>query len=77
MCSERLHRRMKMPKLKTNRSAKKRIRITKTGKAKHFQASRRHLLTSKSSKRKRLLGRGAYVSDGEMKSINRMLPYGA
>ena len=66
-----------MPKLKTNRSAKKRIRITKSGKAKHFQATRSHLLTGKSSKRKRLLGRGAYITSGELKSIHKMLPYGA
>ena len=66
-----------MPKLKTNRSAQKRIRITKSGKAKHFRATRGHLLTSKSSKRKRLLGRADYVSSGELKSIHKMLPYGA
>jgi len=66
-----------MPKLKTLKSAKKRIRITKTGKAKHFKASRSHLLTLKSSKRKRLLGRAGYVSEGELKSIHKMLPYGA
>ena len=66
-----------MPKLKTNRSAKKRIRITKSGKAKHFGAGRRHLLTSKRSKRKRLLGKARFVSKGEMKSIMKMLPHGA
>jgi large subunit ribosomal protein L35 len=66
-----------MPKLKTNRSAKKRIRITKTGKAKHFKASRSHLLTGKASKRKRLLGRAGYITSGELKSIHRMLPFGA
>ena len=66
-----------MPKLKTNRSAKKRIRITKSGKAKHFKASRGHLLTLKSSKRRRNLGRPGYVSEGELKSIHKMLPYGA
>lgn len=66
-----------MPKLKTNRSVKKRMRITKSGKAKHFRAGRGHLLTGKRSKRKRLLGRPAFVSKGEMKSINKLLPYGA
>ena len=66
-----------MPKLKTNRSAKKRIRITKTGKIKHFQAGRSHLLTGKRSKRKRLLGRPALIEGGEVKSILKMLPYGA
>ena len=66
-----------MPKLKTNRSAKKRIRITKSGKAKHFKATRGHLLTLKSSKRRRLLGRPSYVAKGELKSVHKMLPYGA
>ena len=66
-----------MPKLKTNKSAKKRIRISKSGKAKHFKAGRGHLLMLKKSKRKRQLGRPAFVADGEMKSIRRMLPYGA
>ena len=66
-----------MPKLKTNRSAKKRIRITKSGKAKHFKASRGHLLTLKRSKRRRLLRRPGYVAKGELKSVHKMLPYGA
>jgi large subunit ribosomal protein L35 len=66
-----------MPKLKTLKSARKRIRITKSGKAKHFRASRSHLLTDKASKRKRLLGRPSFVSKGEMKSIRKMLPFGA
>lgn len=66
-----------MPKLKTNRSVKKRMRITKTGKAKHFQAGRSHLLTGKRSKRKRLLGKPAFVAPGELRSIVKLLPYGA
>lgn len=66
-----------MPKLKTNRSVQKRMRITKSGKAKYFKAGRRHLLTSKRSKRKRHLGRAAFVPEGMMKSINKLLPYGA
>ena len=66
-----------MPKLKTNRSAKKRIRITKSGKAKHFKAGKSHLLTGKRSKRKRLLGKPGFVAAGELKSIKKILPYGA
>lgn len=66
-----------MPKLKTNRSAKKRIRISKSGKAKYFKAGRGHLLTGKSAKRKRLMGRDGYIESGEIKSIYKMLPYGA
>ncbi len=66
-----------MPKLKTNRSAKKRMRITKSGKAKYFKAGRGHLLTGKSSKRKRNMGMDGYIESGELKSIHKMLPYGA
>lgn len=66
-----------MPKLKTSKSVKKRIRFTKTGKIKHFKAGRSHLLTGKRSKRKRLLGRPAFVAKGEEQSIRALLPYGA
>lgn len=66
-----------MPKLKTSRSVKKRIRISKTGKIKHFKAGRRHLLGGKRSKRKRLLGRAAYVCDADKQAIKLLLPYGA
>lgn len=66
-----------MPKLKSNRSAMKRVRITSKGKVKRFKPSRRHLLTCKSSKRKRLLGKGAIVSKGEEGMFKRLLPYGA
>lgn len=66
-----------MPKLKTNKSAKKRIRISKKGKGKHFKAGRGHLLMMKSPKRKRHMGRAAFISEGEMKSIRKILPYGA
>lgn len=66
-----------MPKLKTNRSVKKRIRITKTGKAKRFKAGRGHLLTLKSAKRRRGLGKSTFVSKGELASFKIMLPYGA
>ncbi|MFH1189668.1 MAG: 50S ribosomal protein L35 [Candidatus Omnitrophota bacterium] len=66
-----------MPKLKTNKSAKKRIRISKHGKGRHFKAGRGHLLMLKSSKRKRQMGRPAFIAEGEMKSIRKILPYGA
>jgi len=66
-----------MPKLKTNKSAKKRIRISKGGKGKHFKAGRGHLLMMKRPKRKRQMGTPAFIAEGEMKSIRKMLPYGA
>ena len=46
-----------MPKLKTNKSAKKRIRISKKGKGKHFRAGRGHLLMMKKSKRNLFLSK--------------------
>jgi large subunit ribosomal protein L35 len=46
-----------MPKQKTNKSVKKRFRVTGTGKLKRNKANRRHLLAGRSSKRKRQLRR--------------------
>jgi len=66
-----------MPKLKTNKALRKRIRFTKTGKIKHFKAGRSHLLTSKRSKRKRKLGRPGYAAKGEEKILKTVMPYGA
>jgi large subunit ribosomal protein L35 len=66
-----------MPKLKTSKSAKKRIRISKTGKIKHWKAGRRHLLGGKRSKRKRQLGRPGYLSKADESAIRLLLPYGA
>ncbi len=66
-----------MPKLKTSKSVKKRIRISKNGKIKHFKAGKRHLLTGKRSKRKRQLGKPGYVSHADAPAIRLLLPYGA
>jgi len=44
-----------MPKLKTNKSARKRFKLTKTGKVKRMKEGARHILTKKSRKRKRSL----------------------
>lgn len=65
-----------MPKLKTNRSAAKRMRVTKKGKIKRFKAGRSHLLAWKSSKEKRLLGRAAIVEKVDEKAMHKLLPYG-
>ncbi len=64
-----------MPKLKTNRSAAKRFRKTARGRFKHGQAGRRHILTSKTRKRKRQLRRAAYVRAVDEKKLKRLLPY--
>lgn len=66
-----------MPKLKTNRSVKKRMRMTKSGKFKRFKAGKKHLLKLKSSSRKRSLGKGTYVKKSFQHIIEQLLPYGA
>lgn len=66
-----------MPKLKTNRSVKKRMRVTKSGKIKRFKANKSHLLTGRSAKRKRFLSKPGFVAKGFEKAINKCLPYGA
>ncbi len=65
-----------MPKIKTNKGAAKRFRITKKGKIKRNRGSKSHLLTKKSPKRKRSLRKSASVSEGLKKRIRRLLPYG-
>ena len=65
-----------MPKLKTHKGAAKRFRTTATGKVKRGHSHARHILTSKSTKRKRLLDIDALVSDSDEDRIKRMLPYG-
>ena len=66
-----------MPKLKSSKSVKKRVRFTKSGRIKHFKAGRRHLLGHKASKRKRQLGRPGYISKADESAIRLLLPYGA
>lgn len=63
-----------MPKLKSNRGAAKRFRATGKGGFKHAQSHARHILTKKSSKRKRHLRPMAQVDDADLKTIRRMLP---
>ena len=64
-----------MPKMKTNRGAAKRFRKTASGKFKRAQSHRRHILTKKSTKRKRHLRIGQLVNKADTKLISRMLPY--
>lgn len=65
-----------MPKLKTNKGASKRFRLTKTGKLKGFKAGKRHLLTSKSSNRKRGLRKAIIIEGRVAKITKKLLPYG-
>jgi large subunit ribosomal protein L35 len=62
-----------MPKLKTNRGARKRFHKTGTGKITRRKAFKSHILTKKSSKRKRKLGKSAPVSPANKRRVRRML----
>jgi large subunit ribosomal protein L35 len=64
-----------MPKLKTHRGAAKRFRCTGTGKFKRSKAYKSHILTKKSTKRKRKLDTPTTVSAADHKKVQRMLPY--
>ena len=65
-----------MPKMKTNSSAKKRFKLTGTGKVKRQHAFMSHILTKMSNKRKRALGQSNLVSDADMGNVKRMLAIG-
>lgn len=65
-----------MPKLKTHKGAAKRVRLTATGKIKRGHSHARHILTKKTSKRKRILDIDTLVSDADSERFNSMLPYG-
>ena len=64
-----------MPKMKSNRAAMKRFRVTATGKIKRGRGFRRHLLSGKGKKRKRHLRKAATVSPQEQKNIRKLVPY--
>jgi large subunit ribosomal protein L35 len=65
-----------MPKLKTNKGARKRLKLTKNGKLMRYRAGKRHILTGKSSKRKRKMRRCIQVLGMEAKITKKLLPYG-
>ena len=66
-----------MPKLKTNKAAKKRYKFTATGKVKRTKANRRHLLANKTSRQKKT-GKvmDAYAHKTCEAGIKKLLPYG-
>ncbi len=61
--------------MKTRKSAAKRFKQTGSGKIKRSKAYGRHLMTSKSSKRKRNLRRSGSASETDMRKIRAMMPY--
>ena len=64
-----------MPKLKTHSGAKKRFNLTKSGKVKRAHAFKSHILTKKSTKRKRGLRATNHVCKEDAGRVSRMLPY--
>ena len=64
-----------MPKVKTNRGAAKRFKATGSGKIKRSKAYTSHILTKKSTKRKRNLRKSGLIAESDVKAVNRMLPY--
>ena len=63
-----------MPKMKSHRGARKRFSITGSGKVKRYKAFKSHILTKKTSKRKRNLRRSTTVAtNGEAKNLKRLL----
>lgn len=64
-----------MPKLKTNRAAAKRFKKTGTGKLKRDKAYKRHILTKKTTKKKRDLRKAAMMDKTNEKVMKKILPY--
>jgi large subunit ribosomal protein L35 len=64
-----------MPKIKTHRGAAKRFKKTATGKFLRHSAFKRHLLNSKTTKRKRQLTKAVVASDADQGTLMKMLPY--
>ena len=64
-----------MPKLKTHRGAAKRFKKTASGKIKRGKAYKSHILTKKTSKRKRQLDQPTLVSKADQRRTSRMIPY--
>ena len=64
-----------MPKMKTNKGAAKRFRRTSTGKIVKNSAFPSHILTSKTTKRKRNLRKSSIMAPGDVKRMKTLIPY--
>lgn len=64
-----------MPKIKTHSSSKKRFSLTGTGKVKRAKAYKSHILTKKSTKRKRNLRKSTVAHDTNAATIKMLIPY--
>ena len=66
---------MAKQKMKTKRAAAKRFKVTGTGKLKRFKANKSHILTKKTTKRKRNLRKSTLVDDTNVKTMKKIMPY--
>jgi large subunit ribosomal protein L35 len=64
-----------VPKIKTNRGAAKRFSVTASGKIKHKKNYASHILTKKSTSRKRNLRQVGFISKADEKNIRELIPY--
>jgi large subunit ribosomal protein L35 len=64
-----------MPKMKTNRGAAKRFKKTASGQIRRSKAFKNHILTKKSTKRKRALRKQTEVHPSNLAQVKRLLPY--
>ncbi|MBF0611022.1 MAG: 50S ribosomal protein L35 [Magnetococcales bacterium] len=65
-----------MPKMKTHKSAAKRFSVSGSGRLKRSSAGRRHILTKKTTKRKREMRSDAWVAQADVGAVRKMLPNG-
>ena len=65
-----------MPKMKTNSSAKKRFKVTGSGRVRRASAALSHMMIGKSANRRRKLRKHRMVDEADEKRVKRMLPYG-
>ena len=65
----------RMPKMKTKRAAAKRFKLTGSGKLMRFKANKRHILTKKSTKRKRNLRKPILADATNIKTMKKIMPY--
>ena len=65
-----------MPKMKTRKAASKRYSLTGTGKVRYKKQGLRHILTKKSTKRKRNLRKNGTLSAAETDKAKKLMPYG-
>ena len=64
-----------MPKMKSHSGAKKRFKITGTGKVKRYSQNKSHILSKKSTKRKRNLRKAIITDATNFKNMKKILPY--